>query len=96
MTHGKDILIDLGGDGDLLVRDGDFVIGDSDQQNIKLLLEADKGQIRFWPFLGAGIRRQLGGSLDGAARREIQLNLQVDGYVSANVSYSNEVLTVSV
>lgn len=94
MTHGKDILIDLEGDGDLIVRDGDFVIGDSDQQNVKLLLEADKGQVRFWPLIGAGIRRHLGGPFDDRTRRDIQLQLQADGYSSLIVVYNNGVLSV--
>lgn len=91
-----DILLDLAGDGDLLIKDGDFVIGDSDNQNVKLILEADKGQQRFTPFLGVGIRRQLGGSVDGAVRRDIQLQLQGDGYRAGQIQYKNEVLTVDV
>lgn len=91
-----DILLDLAGDGDLLIKDGDFVIGESDNQNVKLILEADKGQLRFFPLLGVGIRKQLGGPVDGAVKRQIQLQLEGDGYKANKITYLNEVLTVDV
>lgn len=96
MTDWNDILIDVNGDGDLMVRNGDFVIGNSDTQNVKLILEADKAQIRQFPLLGAGIRRQVSGSVDGRVRREIQLQLESDGYKSNQITYKDDVLSVKI
>ncbi len=66
---------------DLVIRDGDFVIDESDLQNIELLIRLSQGNIKQYPLLGYGEERLLNGSLDGAARRDIQLVLQSDNYL---------------
>lgn len=73
----KDILLE---DDDLMIRDGDFVVDESDLQNIYLTIRLHKGNIKQFPTHGFGDERLLNGTVDGKTRREIQLQLQSDGY----------------
>lgn len=41
--------------GDYLIRDGQFVIGDSDKQNIFDILYSEKGEYKAHPEIGAGV-----------------------------------------
>lgn len=66
-------------DGDLVIRDGDFVVSESAQQEVEHLLIAEKGMFKQHPQLGIGIRRQLGRGLTGALKRNIRLQLEADG-----------------
>ena len=54
-TH-TDILIDAE-TKDLIIRDGDFVIGDSQDQEVELLLTMNPGELKEDPLLGAGLMR---------------------------------------
>lgn len=47
--------IDLATTGDILIQNGDFVIGESTAQHMQDLLIADKGQYRLHPEVGVGI-----------------------------------------
>ena len=48
-----DILLD--DDKDLIIKDGDFVVGDSIKQHQEILLMSDKGNIRQSPAIGVGV-----------------------------------------
>lgn len=86
----KDILID--DTNDLVVEKGDFVIGDSDNQHVSLIVEAVKGEIRSSPELGFGIKRYL--KKTGRSREEFLRNLKVelekDGYDDLEVTIDQE------
>lgn len=73
-----DILLDA--TFDLPVTGGDFIIGESDAQNIALLLRARKGAFKQSPLIGYGEHLFDKSPLDGEARRAIQLALEADGY----------------
>lgn len=49
----KDILLDE--TGDLLIKDGDIVVGESTEQHQKHLLLAQKGDFRQHPQIGVGL-----------------------------------------
>jgi hypothetical protein len=66
-------------DDDLMIADGDFVVGESRNQNISYIIRCRKGAFKQSPLIGYGEQRLLNGNLDGAARREIQLQLESDG-----------------
>jgi hypothetical protein len=57
-----DLILDL--NNDLIIENGDFAIGQSDDQNIEALLLAEKGQFYEYILLGYGIRRRLYGPFD--------------------------------
>lgn len=94
MSERKDIL--LGGDieFDLLIDNGDFVVGNSDEQNVRCILEANQGQFRQFPFVGVGIRRMLNGFVEGKERRFIQLQLESDGYKADRITYIRNELKI--
>lgn len=70
----NDVLLD--DEFDLLIKNGDLVIGESTYQHQQLLLLAEKGEIREFPTRGVGIRTWLlddqAGNLNGAIKREFE------------------------
>lgn len=50
---GKDILLDE--NGDLAIANGDFVIGDSIDQEVAALLQLNKGELKEFPILGPNL-----------------------------------------
>lgn len=62
MADVKDILSDE--NGDLLIKDGDIVIGESTKQHQKALLLAAKGSYKQFPEVGVDLRKYLLGELD--------------------------------
>jgi phage baseplate assembly protein W len=50
---GKGIL--LGKDGDLQVRNGSLLVGDSMMQEVSIILQMNQGEQKFFPALGANI-----------------------------------------
>lgn len=74
----KDFLTDT--DGDLLILDGDFVLGDSLKREIEDILLLTPGQLREDGFLGVGLLSWINDehSLAGA-KTEIERHLKRDG-----------------
>lgn len=73
----KDILLK---NDELVISDGDFVVGESDLQNVLLIVSIPPGSWKQFPLTGVGEAKFINAPLDGALRREIQLQLQADGY----------------
>ena len=75
----KDLTLDL--NNDLIIENGDFFIGQTDDQNIEAILLAEKGQFYQFPLLGYGITRRLLGPFDRLTERKaIRENLRRDNY----------------
>ena len=72
--------------GALVIKDGDFVIVESDPQHIDLALKSSKGMWKQWPTFGANINEELN-STDSlnAARRKIINTLESDEYRDISV-----------
>ncbi len=73
----NDILLD--DNGDLLIKDGHFVIGESTGQHKKILLLAEKGDIRQYPFVGVGIQNSLEDDELADLGTQIQKQFELDG-----------------
>lgn len=74
----KDILLDK--DNDLLFQNGDFVIGESEQQDIKMILQAVKNDYKQFAEIGVNLVEEINSS--GSVRsltQKIKLNLRMDG-----------------
>jgi hypothetical protein len=98
MGKGTGILLDE--NGDIMVRNGSMVIGDTTLQNQYLILVAQKGEIKEYPTLGVGISDVLGDddvlewkklireefAKDGLTVNKIDLNLQT-GELEINANY---------
>lgn len=83
-----DILFD---DNDVIVKDGDFFFADSDQQHIKHIMIADKGQFRQWPLIGVGIRRQMNGSINKTdLKQNIRVQLRSDNFTVKRVDVTSD------
>lgn len=77
----QDILLNT--DGDLDIADGDLVVGESDNQHVKAILNAYPGHYRQWPFLGADLLSTLLGATPGqlvSYRSQAARHLASDGY----------------
>lgn len=91
----QDIL--LTDENDLTITDGDFVIGDSDNQHVALIVEAVKGEIRSSPDLGFGILRYLK-KTDQSKRdflRNLKVELEKDGYDDVDIEFNDGKITIN-
>lgn len=84
-----DILLD--DDNELIIKDGDIMIGDSRYQHVKHLLEAEKGYFKFSPQSGVGMTNLLN---DEFAPEEIlrlvRFEVERDGFKIEKLLFSNE------
>lgn len=75
----KDFIFDE--NEDLQIEDGDFAIGQSDDQNIEAIILAEKGQFYESLLLGYGIyTRQYGSFKKNQERKAIRQELKRDNY----------------
>jgi len=88
-----DILLNDAGD-DLEIKNGDFVVGQSDLQNVMLIIRLHQGNIKQYPLIGYGEERLINSPVNGAARRQIQLQLQSDGYRPKRFEVSHETINI--
>lgn len=89
-----DLVLDL--NNDLIIEDGDFVIDQSDDQNIEAILLVEKGQFYEFPLLGYGINRKLNGTFDRLIERKlVREELKRDNYNIKILNISGSVDTFS-
>jgi len=78
----NDVLLD--NQMDLTIDGGDFVVGDSEEQNQQLILIASQGSFRESPLTGVNIASYIKTGFNStqidALRQKIRLQLQYDGY----------------
>ena len=75
----QDFLLDA--DGDLLIQNGDFIIGLSDEDHMQDLIESFVGWWKEYPAVGVGIKQyQASAGQEQVIERNIKLQLQGDGY----------------
>lgn len=68
-------------ENDILINNGDFVVFESDQQHILDIIYSAPNWFKEFPQLGVNIQAYLSGGNAGAElTRNIQLQLQSDGY----------------
>lgn len=89
-----DVLLDVEG-ADLSLKNGDWEMGPSDLQNVQMIIRLHKGNIKQYPLIGYGEERLINSPVDGQARREIQLQLQSDGYRPKKLEVSATEIDVS-
>lgn len=72
---------------DLQIRDGDFIIAESDEQHVADTINAFPGWWKEFPADGVGIFAYLNSSgQEQALARSIKINLTSDGYIVNNPS----------
>lgn len=83
----KDFLQD--NDGDILISDGDFVIGDSDNDHIVDIINSNQGDWKEFILCGVGIDAFLNSSgMQLSLKKKITNQLIQDGYGSITVDFS--------
>jgi len=89
----NDILIDS--NGDLKIANGDFVVGNSSEQNVEQVLLANKGEWKQWPLIGVGITKLLNAPITRSVKKRIEKNiilqLKYDGAKNIDASFKNEI-----
>lgn len=81
----KDLIQDS--NGDLLIQNGDFVVGPSDFQHIYDIIQSYVGWWKQNPQIGVGIRSYLGSAgMQQTLQRSIKLQLQADNYNNISVT----------
>ena len=88
MEKKQDIL--LGEDGDLLIKKGDFVIGESLTQEVETILTLVRGNLKSDPILGPDLVRRINGKETGSSiSQAIRLSMERDNKYVNNISYKN-------
>ncbi len=84
----QDILLNEA--NELLIVDGDFVIGQSDQQHVKHIVETFKGEYKAHPLVGFGVINYLkrDDKIESEFRRDLKIQLENDGYNDADIDLS--------
>lgn len=72
--------IQLTNEYDLVVKNGDLVIGDSDEQHVELLLLSQQGEWKASPLTGCNLMRAKNGTIDRMLDRHIRIQLEADGF----------------
>lgn len=81
----KDFL--LAEDFDLVIQDGDFAIGESNQQHQQCLLLAEKGAYKQFPTTGVAISTYLKDENPDELLREIRIQFSSDGMKVNRLAY---------
>ena len=89
----KDII--LNADRSFKVTNGDFTVGESDQQHIELILSTNPNDWKATPITGVAMIKNIGGNLTGFAKRNVQVQLEADGYVLQKINETENGIDVT-
>ncbi len=86
----QDILLDE--DMNPQIEDGDFVCGDSDSQNVNLILQSNKGDFKASPEVGVNMISFIKSPIPQlkALKREINVQLKNDSYLIKTLEIRND------
>ena len=84
-----DVMLDA--DFDLLIENGDFVLGHDEAQRAALIIATYPGNWKQWPLTGVGQARLLNGPIDGQLRRDITMQLQADGLQASGQYFADAI-----
>lgn len=84
----RDILIN---DGDLDIKDGDFVIGPSEEQEIDFIIRSQKGEWRQWPLIGFGVIKWIRSVFRSSAfKQQLDTELRQDGFSEVDIQFGDQ------
>ncbi len=75
---------------DLEIKNGDFAIGESDNQHVQHILLSSKGEYKERPELGVGLERMLNTEEPMEFLIEAKKNLEYDGLKVNNISFTEQ------
>jgi hypothetical protein len=76
--------------GDLLILNGDLVIGTSDEQQVETALLTQAGELKQYPEAGIGIENFVDDDLPGDMLQKIRTQLEKDGMTVSGLSFIDE------
>lgn len=82
----KDIIMNA----DLEFQNGDFAIGESQNQHTEHIIIAHKGEYKEMPEIGVGIEQMLNAETSTEFLIETKKNLEYDGQKVKNISFTHE------
>ncbi|MBD2769696.1 oxidase [Hymenobacter sp. BT664] len=86
----------MNSDNDLDIQGGDLVVGESTQQNQKLILQSNPGEWRAAPLVGVGIQNMIEDDAPSAAiSSSIQAQFEADGMEVDHINLSGATLDVA-
>lgn len=83
----KDILLQ---DNDLQIINGDFFVGESQNQSVELLLTTMQGEWKEHPEAGCGLSKAQNGVIDRFFQRNIRVQLEADGFAIENLNITEK------
>lgn len=89
----KDLL--LTEDYDLQIKNGDFLIGDSQEQSVELILISKQGEWKMNPATGCDIHSAKNGTIGRFLDRKIRVQLDADGFQLENLSLTDKGIDIS-
>lgn len=76
-------------DGTLMIRNGDFVSGESEAQDIQRIGLSNPGEWKEWPLLGAALQRLLKSRAGKTALvKALDTHLRSDGFTRVDVTFN--------
>ena len=89
----KDILLDK--NNDLLIKNGDFAVGDSFEQDVKIILSLTKGELKSDPVLGVDLIKNVNSQIsETELKQKIRLNLERDNKKVGKISLENGTINI--
>lgn len=89
----NDLLIDVVKDASGMITQG-LVIGETDSQNVDIIVNANKGEIKEYPTLGVGLIKYVKSvNKERELVREVSVQLEQDGY-KAKITMDSGVLNI--
>jgi len=88
----KDLILDINYDLDFY--DGDFIIEDSNNQEIELICLNNYGHLRQYPTFGVGINKFLNGQWSQEVKNLISKALESDGFEINSISYNGDKINI--
>lgn len=91
----QDIL--RGDNGSLQFADGDFAIGQSDQQHVEDILDLQPGEIKEFPIIGFGAINYIKRTITPSEfKRDLKIQLNMDGYSNPVIDTSTGIENLKV
>lgn len=75
---------------DVVIKDGDFALAESDNQHQKHILQAYKGEYKKSPEIGVGIEQMLNDDSIVPFLLEAKKNLEYDGMIINDIYFGND------
>ncbi|MCT4580846.1 MAG: hypothetical protein N4A35_05455 [Flavobacteriales bacterium] len=80
--------------GDIAIRNGDFVIGDSLHQEVDTIVSLNQGELKQFPLIGPNIISMLKSSNIEEVKRKLKLHLELDNKQVGKMKVNNGVINI--